>query len=359
MSAHPELLPCPFCGVAPTVMPNPETIVCVRCGIGFDKLGEGCSLDRQAAHWNTRTPDPAALTAQLTEAIDRIVRLEAVGELNATAHAVQRQRIENELARHTHMEAAHAALVERVRELESDLAFAEAGRREVTQVLTDLRAEVTALREERDAARAEVGDWNALRNDRDRARREGRKAREEAETLRRQVEAQQDAYEALAEEVAVLRVKTDGDKAREAMSKLVRCEAEHRDRLADLIRRARPYLVCPEELDAEVDEAIATATTSPTVIEALCAAKDHAQIAALEAEVARLRDAILWACGVRGEFPIRREGQGAYYWRKELRERAGISDAELNAAALRGEGDPSCLGCHGKSVAHTCGGEGE
>lgn len=58
-----------------------------------------------------------------------------------------------------------------------------------------------------------------------------------------------------------------------------------------------------------------------------------------EAEVARLRDAVLWACGVNGRFPARGDGQGVYYWRPALRRRAGISDEELNAAALRGEGE--------------------
>lgn len=56
----------------------------------------------------------------------------------------------------------------------------------------------------------------------------------------------------------------------------------------------------------------------------------------LAAENARLREAILWACGVRGEFPIRQDGQGAYYWRRELRMRAGISGEELNREALEG-----------------------
>jgi len=60
----------------------------------------------------------------------------------------------------------------------------------------------------------------------------------------------------------------------------------------------------------------------------------------LEQDRDRLRGAILWACGMRGKFPIRQEWQGAYYWRKELRERAGISYEEIDSQALaRGEGE--------------------
>lgn len=34
------------------------------------------------------------------------------------------------------------------------------------------------------------------------------------------------------------------------------------------------------------------------------------------------KDLIKWLLGENGEFPIRQEGQGLYWWRKELRKRA-------------------------------------
>jgi hypothetical protein len=46
---------------------------------------------------------------------------------------------------------------------------------------------------------------------------------------------------------------------------------------------------------------------------------------ALLVDVARLRSAIRWALGEEGEFPLRPEGKGAYWWRTELRRRAGIA----------------------------------
>lgn len=38
----------------------------------------------------------------------------------------------------------------------------------------------------------------------------------------------------------------------------------------------------------------------------------------------RLCDVIDWALGEAGEFPIRKRGEGVYWWRKELRRRAGL-----------------------------------
>lgn len=43
---------------------------------------------------------------------------------------------------------------------------------------------------------------------------------------------------------------------------------------------------------------------------------------ALEQERDALREAVHWALGERGDFPTRQEGQGAYWWRTELREKA-------------------------------------
>ncbi|MEI6165903.1 MAG: hypothetical protein WCS52_01795 [bacterium] len=45
------------------------------------------------------------------------------------------------------------------------------------------------------------------------------------------------------------------------------------------------------------------------------------------------RKAIMWALGVNGEFPVRTDGAGPYWWRMELMRRAGVSIQELNRQA--------------------------
>jgi len=71
--------------------------------------------------------------------------------------------------------------------------------------------------------------------------------------------------------------------------------------------------------------------------------KVHAQLATLTAERDRLREAVLWALGYT-DFRARKDGDGPYWWRTELRSRAlpdGISEADIQAyqaKALRGEG---------------------
>lgn len=70
----------------------------------------------------------------------------------------------------------------------------------------------------------------------------------------------------------------------------------------------------------------------------------EAQLAALRADNEQLRErvgeleaAIVWALGYT-DFRARKDGEGSYYWRKELSERAGITheEAEAIAAALEG-----------------------
>ena len=51
-----------------------------------------------------------------------------------------------------------------------------------------------------------------------------------------------------------------------------------------------------------------------------------AVIRSLAAERDRLREAILWALGERGEFPPRGDGDPPYGWRKELRRRAALGE---------------------------------
>jgi hypothetical protein len=44
----------------------------------------------------------------------------------------------------------------------------------------------------------------------------------------------------------------------------------------------------------------------------------------LDSQEARYFHALRWALGVNGEFPTRKDGQGAYWWRTELQRRAGL-----------------------------------
>lgn len=48
------------------------------------------------------------------------------------------------------------------------------------------------------------------------------------------------------------------------------------------------------------------------------------EIDALKATVRQLKEAIYWALGERDDFPIRYPGDGAFYWRTELRKRSGL-----------------------------------
>jgi hypothetical protein len=49
-----------------------------------------------------------------------------------------------------------------------------------------------------------------------------------------------------------------------------------------------------------------------------------AELLELYAERDRLLSAIRWALGIDGDFPERQEGQGLFWWRRELLERAGL-----------------------------------
>ena len=50
---------------------------------------------------------------------------------------------------------------------------------------------------------------------------------------------------------------------------------------------------------------------------------DHqAALATARAEAVALREAIEWALGCSGDFVVRKRGEGPFWWRKELRERA-------------------------------------
>jgi hypothetical protein len=56
--------------------------------------------------------------------------------------------------------------------------------------------------------------------------------------------------------------------------------------------------------------------------------------------IAELEEAVFWALGCHGVWPERQEGQGKFYWRIELGDRAGLSAERINERALRGENRP-------------------
>jgi hypothetical protein len=78
-------------------------------------------------------------------------------------------------------------------------------------------------------------------------------------------------------------------------------------------------------------------TDKPDYKEALAGAIDASNvyfgILALKGRIALLESAVAWALGENGEFRERREGEGAYWWRKELRERASIGRESSNESS--------------------------
>lgn len=54
-------------------------------------------------------------------------------------------------------------------------------------------------------------------------------------------------------------------------------------------------------------------------------AEQLAEVKRLTEEKEGLEKALNWALGVAGDFRLREDGEGAYWWRKELAERAGLS----------------------------------
>ena len=63
------------------------------------------------------------------------------------------------------------------------------------------------------------------------------------------------------------------------------------------------------------------------------------RMAEAEARRDQIREAILWALGERDEFPTREPGQGAYWWRTELRRRAFLTPDSADDDASH---EPTC-----------------
>ena len=119
--------------------------------------------------------------------------------------------------------------------------------------------------------------------------------------------------------------------AREAAAEIDRLQKD----VCDLVAADNERI---KRLERERDEAETALSKNIMAIKALereLAEKDK-RIEELERECERLRETIFWACGVNGTFRLRADGEGLYWWRRELRERAGISAEEMNRRALEG-----------------------
>jgi hypothetical protein len=86
-------------------------------------------------------------------------------------------------------------------------------------------------------------------------------------------------------------------------------------------------------LRAELDDRMAyikgiSDTLPGTGLLAVKVAALKQRLEAAEAEAKRLGEAIRWALGESDEFAARAEGQGAYWWRTELRTRAALDVAK-------------------------------
>lgn len=62
-----------------------------------------------------------------------------------------------------------------------------------------------------------------------------------------------------------------------------------------------------------------------------------AALRSVDAEIKRLKEAIVWALGYT-DFRERQNGEGAYWWRKELREKSGMTHADCLAALNPSQG---------------------
>ena len=63
--------------------------------------------------------------------------------------------------------------------------------------------------------------------------------------------------------------------------------------------------------------------------------KLKAQLTTTRAQLEQARETFWWLLGLRGDFPKRPDTGGLYWWRRELRERLGITGNQLNEEAKR------------------------
>lgn len=80
-----------------------------------------------------------------------------------------------------------------------------------------------------------------------------------------------------------------------------------------------------ESVVAQIEQALEAGPASVFYIDQrLATACNPHNIRILLDALGRYEKAIVWALGAGEDFPVRREGQGAYWWRMELAERAGL-----------------------------------
>jgi hypothetical protein len=92
----------------------------------------------------------------------------------------------------------------------------------------------------------------------------------------------------------------------------------------------------------------------------------EALIYAMSLRLEQMREAILWANGERDDFPARKDGQGPYWWRKELMRRSALSTPPGELAREMREVLTEASGCgctegvaeHAKALLAKMGGEG-
>lgn len=79
-----------------------------------------------------------------------------------------------------------------------------------------------------------------------------------------------------------------------------------------------------------VQQRVAQAVNLERFVNRMYAAEDKALAA--EARLAQANEALLWANGENGEWPDRKPGEGAFYWRKEMMRRAGFPQYQYDKA---------------------------
>lgn len=75
-----RLKPCPLCGGRAAVMVEPS-VICMRCGIEFDRITQNCSVEVLIAAWNKRAeaPPPSDLAALTDDIAFRSAQVAATG----------------------------------------------------------------------------------------------------------------------------------------------------------------------------------------------------------------------------------------------------------------------------------------